>query len=633
MLKVCKYYFIVFLLLAIVTDSLANKDRIDSLQKALSQVKNDSVKTDILITLAKESGHSSFLKNINDALDLAQKINYKKGLRLSHAELGKHYFEKENFSISTLHFIVSYNYAREINDINGMAYSCLYIGYNNFHNDPEISLKYYQKSIEYSNQTNNKALEAYGYSAIGNVYEGKREANDALKNYKLSLQIREKKGTPQELVSSLIETARAYNQLGQYDKSYDLIKKALVIAEKNEKNELNLVYLYEMTGHEYAGRYNDYKKALEYFLKSYKIVTENNFTNRNSINSLRPIAEMYYKLGDFKNSASYFKMYTDLIEENRQKLAKEVMKTQDVLKDELEREKLIAKNTDEALQKSNIDKEKLTRKLYLAAALFLFGFIFFILRNNRLKERLYVELEKKVKERTAELDIINAKLLVSEKQLTETNKELESFIYRTSHDLKGPLASSRGLIGLALDSQKPDDVWDYLKHIQTSLDKLDGILVTLYEVSVIRKGLLKPVKCDIEGMINNLFQSFTGYTNYEKISFSVENHIKGDFISDEILTQTILRNVLENSIKYSQLGIFAPYVNLILNQEGNYNTITITDNGVGIPEDHHEKIFEVFHRANTASKGSGLGLYIVKNALDKLGGKIELFKCRTFVKF
>lgn len=627
MQQVLKYciFFVSFILVNSL-NLIANP--MDSLQSIIKTAKSDSNKVNALVTLAELNKDAAFLEYINKALDLAQKIDFKRGVANGHIALGKYHYHKENYSISLLHCITAFNLAKEIKDNCVMAKACLYIGYNNYLSQPDLSLKYYFKCIDYCRFVNCNHVAAYGYSAIGNVYESREEAAVALRYYNMSLQIRKKVGTPSELVSSLIETSRAFNRLQDYQKSTELINEALMIAEANQGNEQNLVYLYEMRGHDIAGRLNDYKNALDYFLKSYNLATKNNLSQ---VNAVKPIAEMYFKMGDYKNAAHYYKVYNDLRELNQRKRMKELLKAEDVIKKELENEKEVTKLAEKEINRMNIQKQQTYRYIYLAGIFILIAFLFFIYRNNRLKEKLNRDLERQVKERTSDLENLTNQLLLSEKKLIDTNRELESFIYQTSHDLKSPLASSKGLVNLALNTGNPDQVWDYVRLISKSLDKLDWILITLYEVSVIRKGVVVIKEINIEGIITSLYQNLNHVANYERIKFSITNNLKKPFYSDEILIQTVFRNILENAVKYSQLGIMNPFVEITLSTEGDYNVITVEDNGVGIKEDYAAKIFDPFVRANTDRKGSGLGLYIVKNAVDKLGGKIELVKSEPHV--
>lgn len=291
---------------------------------------------------------------------------------------------------------------------------------------------------------------------------------------------------------------------------------------------------------------------------------------------------------------------------------------------------MLAIRAEQEISRMEMQKERTYRNIYIAGISVLIGFIFFIYRNNRLNKKLNQKLGKEVMERTHALQSIADKLMKSEKRLLETNKELESFIYRTSHDLKGPLSSAKGLVNLAMSSTKPDEVWEYLRLIRSSIDKLDSILITLYEVTVIRKGVVVLKEVSLPELIDRLVQNLSSEINYDRMKFCIENDLDEAFISDELLTETILRNILQNTVKYSQLGISDPRVNIKIAKEDPYYTITVEDNGIGIRDEFKEKIFEPFVRANDSAKGTGLGLYIVTNALDKLGGKIELVRSAPY---
>lgn len=620
-----KYLFIQVALFFAFISGYSKPLRSDSLLEIVRNSKQDTAKVEALISLAKANDGADFVKYMNEALTLSEKLNYRNGQAAAHAGFARYFYFREDYSSSLEHAMLAYNLAHATNNYKVIAYSCLYLGFNYAKNQPKLSLEYYLKCVDYAKLAKNTNLESYGYSAIGNLYEGWYDGKNALKYYQLSLAIRKAEGSPPEIVSSIIETARAYNRLAQYDKSNELIQEGLQIAESHPGNEQNLVYLYEMKGYDLSGRLKDYKKALDHFLKARRIALENNLIDKNNINNLKPIAEMYMKLGDYKNAAEYFSLYNSLLEAAQKKMDKELFETQDVLKQELEKQKINAKDAEIALHKLKVQEEQRTRNGYILGIVVLLVLIFFIFRNNRYKARLNQELEERVKARTQELDTANQKLKRSEQQLIEINKELETFIYRTSHDLKGPLSSSRGLISLALRSKDLTEAEQYIKLIQTSLDKMDNILVTLYEISVIRKGAVNLKECNMENVIGAVIKSFENYPNYNNIKFSINNKMTRSFITDEILSQTILRNIIENAVKYSKPTATEPFVKIDMKEEGEYNIISVSDNGMGIQKEYQEKIFDAFYRANTETKGSGLGLYIVKNAIDKLKGKIVLF--------
>jgi signal transduction histidine kinase len=617
---------------------LAAEPNIDSLRSALLRSHPDTNKVNLLCSIAKLSDGDEAKNYAEQALELSEKLEFISGLAQSNALLGRSYYFREDFAPSLLHLNAALKYARAIPNYRIAGFSCLYLGYNNYQNEPAVSLEYYLQCLRYSRLAKNRLMESYAYSAIGNLYEKWEDGKGALGYFLISLKIRQEMGSKDEIVSSLIESARAYNRTGEYDKSYELVTQALNIAEKEGKDQQNLVHLYQMTGYNYADIKKDYKTALEYFLKSYNIVVSRNSFDINTINSIKPVAEMYQKLGDNGNASRYYKMYVDLMDAEKKKIDKQLVESQFLLKKENEKQKLLLKDKEIMRQKMEIQKKENMAGLFVAGMAILLLLVFFVYRDVRRKQRSIAELDKKVKERTAELgkaneqlqaeigerQIIQEKLSQSESQLIEINKELESFTYKVSHDLKGPIASSKGLISLALTADNEEEKQQFMKLIDTSLDRLNGILLDLQELALIRQGKVLIKKVDVVHMINDMLPNFSAYENYHKIRFNIRNDLKCDFHTDEILLNSVLRNVLENSVKYSQKGTDDPAVNILLSEEKKFYKIKVSDNGIGISEEFHSRIFDVFFRANEITRGSGLGLYIVKNAMNKLKGKVEL---------
>jgi signal transduction histidine kinase len=213
--------------------------------------------------------------------------------------------------------------------------------------------------------------------------------------------------------------------------------------------------------------------------------------------------------------------------------------------------------------------------------------------------------------------------------LLHSNKELEAFIYSASHDLKGPLAASKGLVDLALSSPDPKEIKDYLDLIGRSLDKLDDLLATLHEVALIRQGQLVIKKVNLESILITLLNNFKAYPKFGNIKFIIRNEVNKEFYSDEIAIQTILRNIIENAIKYINPEAEDPFIKILVRDVESGVLIDVMDNGIGILKKFHNKVFDSFFRATNIASGSGLGLYIVKNAINKLDGKIEIIKSES----
>lgn len=212
----------------------------------------------------------------------------------------------------------------------------------------------------------------------------------------------------------------------------------------------------------------------------------------------------------------------------------------------------------------------------------------------------------------------------AELKLKDKNLELDSFTYKASHDLKGPLASIMGLSNIARDEVSDPKAIRYFDLIDQSTRRLDTILTDLIDLTRLNKAISEIQPIDIEKLIWDIVESLKHRKEAENINISVKVGKHAEFQTDVNLLTSILQNLIVNSINYHDPNQRAPKIDISVRQKASNLVFTITDNGVGIPDEMKDRVFEMFYRANTKSKGSGLGLYIVKNSIDKLHGEYKL---------
>ena len=212
-----------------------------------------------------------------------------------------------------------------------------------------------------------------------------------------------------------------------------------------------------------------------------------------------------------------------------------------------------------------------------------------------------------------------------ENKLHELNKELELFIYKASHDLKSPFTSSRGLINVALIETGEVKTKYYLKLLDKTLRKGQDLLEDLTRLTLIKQGKVEIVTLDFDEIIESLGISLGLHREAIKKLIKVKYQLSKPLESDHFLLSTILRNLIQNSLKYARnISTSKQIVTVTVNSTSKGIKISVKDEGEGIPEHLQEKIFEMFFRAHENSPGTGLGLYLVSCAVDKLGGSIEL---------
>jgi len=210
-----------------------------------------------------------------------------------------------------------------------------------------------------------------------------------------------------------------------------------------------------------------------------------------------------------------------------------------------------------------------------------------------------------------------------EEELKVRNTELDNFVYKVSHDLRAPLSSVLGLVNLANLPGNDDNVKDYLTVIGNKVNQLDHFIIDVLSHSKNLKldVIIEPVH--FQELIDQTFIDLTYLTGTDQIKRTVV--VEGlPFFNDRWRIAEIFRNLVSNAFKYRDLEKVNPEINLTILITESLAQITFSDNGIGIDPDNLKKIFNMFYRASEQSDGSGLGLYIVKNAIDKLGGEIQV---------
>lgn len=212
----------------------------------------------------------------------------------------------------------------------------------------------------------------------------------------------------------------------------------------------------------------------------------------------------------------------------------------------------------------------------------------------------------------------------AEESLKAANNELQTFMYRASHDLRGPLASIIGLTHVSKIDVTDPKALTYLKMIGSSTDKLDKILKGLVQTMLIKDTKQFSDKVIFHDLITETLAKFEHYNGYDKMNVVVETTRHEYVHSNKQILESVFQNLIENAIKFRNET--QPNCRLKIKAEDNGKTITLVfeDNGIGIPDFVQEKVFDMYFRATNEATGSGLGLYLVKTGIEKLGGKISL---------
>ena len=221
--------------------------------------------------------------------------------------------------------------------------------------------------------------------------------------------------------------------------------------------------------------------------------------------------------------------------------------------------------------------------------------------------------------------IVELKLENSISELKKTNAELDKFVYSVSHDLRAPLSSMLGVIEISEEDTTDEMMLTHLKMLKNSIKKLDGFILDILDYSRNARLEIKKEVIDFNEMLSDITQNLKYMGGINRIvDIQVEVNEKLKIRSDKSRLNIILNNLVSNAIRYQNEQTPNPFVNIKIDTSDTETGIIIKDNGIGISAESQAKVFEMFYRVSEASVGSGLGLYIVKEAVEKLHGEIEL---------
>ena len=209
-------------------------------------------------------------------------------------------------------------------------------------------------------------------------------------------------------------------------------------------------------------------------------------------------------------------------------------------------------------------------------------------------------------------------------ELRKVNFELDNFVYHASHDLRSPLRSILGLINILRIESDEKAKQNVVDMIEGSIKRLDSLVMDLLSMSRNNRINDPHVAINFMNEINYSFTTFYHVADTQNLEITSRVIQPVDFISDNTRVRIVLNNLISNAIKYRSYTRERSFIHVDIEVTEQEMVMTIEDNGEGIPESKLSTIFDMFVRASENSEGSGLGLYIVKDVIEKLQGQIEV---------
>lgn len=214
----------------------------------------------------------------------------------------------------------------------------------------------------------------------------------------------------------------------------------------------------------------------------------------------------------------------------------------------------------------------------------------------------------------------------SNDELKKTNKELDSFVYSVSHDLRAPLSSMLGVVGLCEMGTLDPFMQKNVTLLKSSIKKLDGFIMDILDYSRNSRLEVDHQEIHFSDLLSDIAGNlkFMGTDDQRKVDIRTTIRNGVPFYSDKGRIAIILNNLISNGIRYQNPEAPDPFVEVSVEISETVAEIRVKDNGIGIDKENQKKVFNMFYRVSGKSIGSGLGLYIVKETVEKLHGGVEL---------
>lgn len=217
-----------------------------------------------------------------------------------------------------------------------------------------------------------------------------------------------------------------------------------------------------------------------------------------------------------------------------------------------------------------------------------------------------------------------AKEVVSlNEQLQKQVGELERFTYTVSHDLRSPLVTIKGFLGMLekdMRDDRPEKIKSDIERIAGATDKMDALLSDLLELSRIGRIVNPPEKIDTVQLIHDSLESVDARIKERKVVVNIQPNLPSLY-GDRIRLREVFENLLDNAAKY--MGEQSnPMVEIGSQHKGNETVFFVSDNGMGIENQYKERIFALFEKLNPTIEGTGIGLALVKRIVETHGGEI-----------
>ncbi len=630
-------------------------EKIDSLKNRLNRCGEESKKTSLLNQLSDvytDIQLDSALNYASRALELAVKNSDDFGKANANNKLGNIFLKQGNLEFALKHFFDALACCEkfENKEMLGGLHNNIGIVYQTQKNY-QRALEYYLKSLQYFDSETNPLVLANTNNNIGLVYSFVQKYDKAIEYFNNSLSLRIRANNAQGIAISHANIAFAQKGKKNYKQALKSYEKALKMSQKYGFKQIQTIVNCNL-GDLYAEK-NDMQKATIYYKKALQL-SEKIALLEWLKKSSKGLADVYERSGKMTQAFHYYKKYKNIEDSVFGIESRKQFQHLEARYENAKKEKELAQSKEEnlrLLQKNEIYEIKLRSTIqlsivlsFLLIAILLLVVIYF--RLNKFKSRLNKKLERKVKERTLELEASNQRLIneieeknrvekrlqIARKQAEESDRLKSAFLANISHEVRTPMNVILGFSELLEKECKlTSELASYTKTIKDGTRQLLNIINDIVDISKLDSGSLKlkETEFDLNELLDDMYKVFTADNEVfdsKGIHVFVSKGLQNDeaiIITDKLRLRQVLTNLVNNGLKFTKQG-YVEFGYLLRNDQ--MLEFYVKDTGIGITQEKQKEIFNRFiqlENSNTRNYGgTGIGLSISKELIELLGGNI-----------
>jgi len=555
--------------------------------------------------------------NGKEAYELAKQINYTQGMLESLNFIGVGYRNISDYSSALKFYLLAYRLSDSLNFLEQKAYALINQG-NIFFlmNRDSLALEKLNKALNIGGEINNKQVIAYCNINIGRIYLAEKRNDEAIDYITKALVERREWDDLWSIGNTLNKLAEAHLQTNNYQQAISNLNEIIDLAQNIEGGENLMSQAYASLGVLYEKRKN-YTFSNNYLMKSVELGQKVNNKHQLMV-AYDLLAKNYTAVKDFSNAYYFMSKYVDYkdsvlsIETNKNVALLEIQYQSEAKEKDNE---LLRKENE--LQESKISQQSTIVNLLVIIIILIVGVTIVGLIQYRSKQRLNKELIGK-----------NLEIDKQRSELLELNKTKDKFFSIIAHDLKNPflnLISSSEFISKEYYNLSDSDKLTLINTLRNSAKTSYALLENLLTWALSQRNqvefdpstflIIEPILENIE-----LYQMKIASKGIELVNNTPKNLM---VFADKKMIDTVLRNLIGNALKFTEAKRKI-YISADVNDR--FVTVSVEDSGIGISEEVLNKLFKIDNQVSTygvnGEKGSGLGLIICKEFIEKNNGKI-----------